>query len=253
MIRSLHMKKFRDELGLFVVEGQRMVAELLRSDFRIRILAGTEAWLQAHREEPALKRIEVHEISEQDLKSISSLTTPNEVLAVVTRPAYTPDLERTVSSLSLALDDIQDPGNLGTLIRLAEWFGITDLYCSPGTVDPFNPKVVQATMGSIFRLRLHSLPLGELFSQLGRYPGFPVYGTFIGERSLYETRLTEKGIIVLGNEAAGISPDLLPYVNRKISIPSYAARRQIDSLNVSVAAAVICAEFRRQAGSVKPS
>lgn len=167
------------------------------------------------------------------------------MLAVFRQPEDTADFSVISHSLCLALDDIQDPGNLGTIIRLADWFGIEHIFCSPNTVDAYNPKTVQATMGGIARVKLHYTPLPELICAL---KGIPVYGTFLDGEDIYCQPLSSYGLIVMGNEGNGIGKEVEQLINRRLYIPNYPADRQTsESLNVAIATAVVCAEFRRQA------
>jgi len=245
LIRSLQQKKYRDRHGLFLAEGCKIVEELLQEGAEAYILAGTEKWIREHSLLLNNLKVTPDLLGEKEMKSVSLMSTPQEVLAVFRKPVYSPARENVEQSISLALDNIQDPGNLGTIIRMAEWFGIHDIFCSPGTADAFNPKVVQATMGSLFRVKVHYIPLEEVLERFPP-PGPPhVYGTFPDGDCLYDTPLDYRGIIVLGNEGSGISPALLPRIHRKISIPSHPGSG-LDSLNVAVSAAVVCAEFRRR-------
>jgi len=253
LIRSLQQKKFRDMESLFLVEGTKMVRELLGSGLKVSIVAGTERWISENKQllygSGALTEV----VEEAELKKLSSFTTPQEVLAVAEKPGHHAGSGIGSNELCLALDRIQDPGNLGTIIRLADWFGITKVFCSEDTADLYNPKVVQATMGSLFRVNPVYLPLHGFLSEYRKNRGNVVYGTFPGGSSVYETELTPGGMIILGNEAAGISPGLEEITDRKISVPPYPGRGEIDSLNVSLAAAIVCAEFRRRVAFNPPS
>jgi TrmH family RNA methyltransferase len=225
LIKSLGDKKARTETGLFVAEGAKLVDELLRSELEVQA---------------------VYELSPREMERISRLKTPASTLALVRIPTRTFDPETAIENLVLALDDVQDPGNLGTIIRLADWFGIRDLVCSPATADAFNPKVVQATMGAIARVRIHYTPLPEWFDVLVRR-GVPVYGTFLDGAPVYDAPLGSTGVIVMGNEGGGISPAVEQRVTRRLFIPPWPrGAPQSESLNVAVATAVVCSEFRRR-------
>lgn len=240
-IRSLEQKKIRKEERVFLAEGPKLVGDLL-GRFPCRFLAATASWLKEHTSVPAG---EVAEAAPDELSRASLLKTPQQVLAVFEQPEY--ELDRLVfqNSLCLALDDVQDPGNLGTIIRLADWFGIEHIICSPNTVDVFNPKTVQATMGGIARVKVHYTPLPALIRSLG---DVPVYGTFLDGKNMYEQPLSEHGLIVMGNEGNGIGKEVEALINRKLYIPNYPQGKDTsESLNVAIATAVICAEFRRQA------
>lgn len=240
-IRSLELKKNRKEERVFLAEGPKLVGDLL-GHFPCKFLAATSEWL---REYSAVKAVEVIEVGPEDLSRASLLKSPQQVLALFEQPKYEIDTEVIRNSLCLALDDIQDPGNLGTIIRLADWFGIEHIFCSPNTVDVFNPKAIQATMGGIARVKVHYIALPELIHVLGNVP---VYGTFLDGKNMYEQPLSKNGIIVMGNEGNGIGAEVEKLVNRKLYIPNYPQERETsESLNVAIATAIVCAEFRRQA------
>lgn len=242
-IRSLELKKTRKEEKVFLAEGPKLVGDLL-GHFPCRFLTATLPWLQEHLSIPAS---EIAEASIEELSRASLLKTPQQVLAIFEQPEYTMDMEVVRHSLCLALDDVQDPGNLGTIIRLADWFGIEHIFCSPNTVDVYNPKTVQATMGGIARVKVHYTPLPDLIQSLG---DIPVYGTFLDGKNMYEQPLSNSGLIVMGNEGNGIGKEVETFVNRKLYIPNYPQERDTsESLNVAIATAVVCAEFRRQAAS----
>ena len=232
-IRSLAEKKYRDGLGLFVVEGEKMVDEALRSGFKVE-----QVWRR-------------EEIGEQAMSRISQLNHPSPVLAVVRKPD-TLHLSRPDpgKGLWLALDSLRDPGNLGTVLRIADWFGLDGVFATPDSVDIFNPKVVQATMGAIFRVRFHYTDL-HVLADCVKARGGKIYGTFLDGANLYEREL-ETGkdapaVIVIGNESNGISPELGAQVSDRLFIPPYPAGRSgSESLNAAVATAVTVAEFRRR-------
>lgn len=240
-IRSLELKKNRKADKVFLAEGPKLVGDLL-GHFRCRFLIATSEWLSAHRH---LAVEDVTEVSEEELSRASLLKTPQQVLAVFEQPDESVDVSVISRSLCLALDDVQDPGNLGTIIRLAYWFGIEHIFCSPNTVDVYNPKTVQATMGGIARVKLHYISLPELIASL---EDIPVYGTFLDGENMYTQPLSAYGLIVMGNEGNGIGDEVKRLINRKLYIPNYPAERETsESLNVAIATAVVCAEFRRQA------
>ena len=227
-IRALGQKKFREERGLFVVEGEKLVEEALRSGFDV------------------VAHYRVEDIGEETMGRISQLTHPSPALAVVRRPA---PVEPVIDSdeLVLALDGVRDPGNLGTILRIADWFGIRQVLASPDTVECYNPKVVQATMGAIFRVRVHYCDLPALL-RCPVKPGMTnVYGTFLEGDNIYQAPLTRGGILVMGSEADGISPEVAAAVDRKLFIPPFPADAHTsESLNVAVATAICCSEFRRR-------
>ena len=227
-IRALAQKKFRDESGLFVVEGEKLVTEALQSGHEVVKLFRTE------------------EIGEEEMARISLLTHPSPALAVVRKPAETAFVPPT-GELMLALDSLRDPGNVGTILRIADWFGIRTVLASPDTVEIYNPKVVQATMGAIFRVRVHICPLPETLAGLRR-AGMPVYGTFLQGNPLYGAPLAQTGVIVLGSERDGISPAVEAVVSERLYIPPFPPGEAPgpESLNVATAAAIVCGEFRRR-------
>lgn len=242
-IRSLELKKNRREEKVFLAEGPKLIEELL-PHFQCVTLIATADWLKTS---PQLQANETIEVTPEELTRVSLLKNPQQVLAVFKQPEYKIEPSDIEHSLSLVLDDIQDPGNLGTIIRLADWFGIKDIICSPGSADVFNPKVIQATMGGIARVRVHYTSLPDFLSGL---PGdMPVYGTFLNGEDIYTQQLTERGIIIMGNEGNGISKEIEAMVNKRLYIPNYPQNKETsESLNVAIATAIVCAEFRRQNG-----
>ena len=243
-IKALGQKKFRDERGLFVVEGEKLVDEALRSGFDV------------------VAHYRVEDIGEEAMARISQLTHPSPALAVLRQPAPAP-FTIAPDELVLALDGIRDPGNLGTILRIADWFGIRQIIASEDTVELYNPKVVQATMGAIFRVHVHYCDLAA-FLRCRVKPGMtegvkpdvaqpcendsiPIYGTFLEGDNIYQTPLTKGGIIVMGSEANGISPEVAATVTRRLYIPPFPPDAHTsESLNVAVATAITCSEFRRK-------
>ena len=258
LIRSLKDKKARDESGLFVVEGEKLVEEALRSDWTVELLlrvtgsdvlsAGQAAGGVDGRRGPACTYI-----SPAEMEKISLLRSPSPALALVRIPQTPPDGAGLVAArpLALALDGVRDPGNLGTILRLADWFGVDWVFASDTdsrypTSDIYNPKVVQATMGAIFRTRLVYAPLPEI-AQLFIREGMDVYGTFLDGKPIYEEPLKGEGLIVMGNESEGISPEMAACVTRRLTIPSYPVGVPTsESLNVATATAITLSEFRRR-------
>ncbi|MDR3706467.1 MAG: RNA methyltransferase [Paludibacteraceae bacterium] len=237
---SLSQKKQRDEKGLFIAEGNKLVAELLPT-FRCTTLVATSEWLSANKPTCA----NIIDISETELKKISLQKTPQQVFAVFEKPTYTLNSNLINKALSLALDDIQDPGNMGTIIRIADWFGIENIFCSLHCADVYNPKTVQATMGAIARVKIFQVDLPSFLQE--QKNSFPIFGTFLDGENMYAENLPDKGIIVMGNEGNGISPEVEQQINKRLFIPNYPADRSTsESLNVAVATAIVCAEFRRR-------
>lgn len=238
-IRSLELKKNRNKEGKFVAEGFKVVDDLLALQPADLIVA-TQEWLHGKH---LADQTEVIEVTEEELKKVSFLQHPQQVLAVF-RQAQDGDFSINTQELSLALDGVQDPGNLGTIIRIADWFGITHIYCSQDTADVYNPKVVQATMGSIARVKVEYGNLLALVESLSA--DVPVYGTLLDGDNIYQQQLENRGLIVMGNEGKGISPALAKKVNRRLLIPNFPeGRATADSLNVAIATAITCSEFRR--------
>jgi len=238
-IHSLNLKKNKKELHLFVAEGHKLVTELLPL-MSCRFLTATAEWLQKY---PDIRAAEIAEASLQELNKASNQQHPQEVLAVFEIPDRKPDLNYLKNNLTLALDNIQDPGNLGTIVRTADWFGINTLLCSVGCADAYNPKSVQASMGSIARVAVHYVKLEEFIPTLN----VPVFGTFLEGKNLYEfPHLPQAAVILMGNESKGISGKLKPLVNEKLYIPKFPpGSKRAESLNVSIATGIICAAFRR--------
>lgn len=238
-IKSLSQKKFRDEYGLFVVEGRKMVEELVCSAFITHRIITTQPLdfpVAGH---------SVEQVNAATMARLSALKTPPSVLAVVEKPVASKFPPPAPDELLLALDNIQDPGNVGTIIRLADWFGIRRLVCSPGTADCYNPKVVQATMGAIFRVKLHYTELPEFLRQAKK--STVIYGAFLDGNNIYQKQLTPGGVVVVGNESNGISPEVAAAVSGRLFIPPFPAGAVTsESLNVAVSTAILCAEFRRR-------
>jgi TrmH family RNA methyltransferase len=247
-IISLQKKKVREEERLYVVEGDKLVREFLEASVKVRMLVAKPEFLnslpQVHKQGIA----EVIPASYEELKKISSLTTPHNALAVIEMPVINEDPEDLKKGLTVALDTVQDPGNLGTIIRAAAWFGIKNIYCSPDCVDVYNPKVIQASMGAILHVNLRYTDL-HTFLKTALENKIKIFGALIDGESIYSYKLDNKGIILLGNESKGISEELMPYITDRIMIPKQSkAQSGIDSLNVSMAASVIFSEFTRSKG-----
>ncbi|EAZ96495.1 putative tRNA/rRNA methyltransferase [Flavobacteria bacterium BAL38] len=232
LITSLQQKKYRKQEQLFFAEGVKVVQELLNSNFELQDLFTTKE------DFPSVYKNKVHAVSDLELKKISALTTPNTCLAVFKMPKAKNFVE---SGLILALDDVRDPGNLGTIIRLCDWFGIETLFCSEESVDIYNPKVVQATMGSISRV---NVVYGSLEAFLTKTK-LPIFGTFMDGSNIYQEALPKEGVIVMGNEANGISPSVEKLVSERIAIPRFGNIQLTESLNVATATAIILSEFKR--------
>lgn len=251
-IHSLELKKQRRNEGVFVAEGHKSVGDLIREGVKAKIIVCTEKWaktngLQFDKDNFFANDTEYCIVTAEELQRCSFLQHPQEVLGVFHLPEQQqmPSAEWLKENLCLALDGVQDPGNMGTIIRIADWFGINTIICSNETVDAFSPKTVQATMGSIARVKII---YGELDDFLTSLPdSIPVYGTLLDGNNIYEEKLSKGGIIIMGNEGNGISADIRKLVNHKLLIPSYPADSPTaESLNVAIATAITVAEFRRQ-------
>lgn len=237
LVRALADKRGRAEHGLFLAEGEKLIGELRASHLRVRRIYALEGIFAGE---------EVEVVTPRDMERLSQLKTPSNSLALVEIPHYRLKTADLRGQLTLALDEVQNPGNVGTIIRLADWFGIRDILCSEGTADCFNPKVVQATMGAILRVRVHYTPLAPLLAEAAA-GGIPVYGTFLEGENIYAGELSPTGIVVMGNEGRGVTEAVARSVTRKLFIPPWpAGRRGSESLNVAMATGIVCAEFRRQ-------
>lgn len=267
-VRSLQQKKVRDQEGVFVAEGDKCIGELIGAFELVLLVTNTQSLTQSH----------LHEVtyiaSDLEISQMSSMRTPQGSIAVfrkLSNSASGPAVQRSssvsgptaqrshsISGLVLALDGIQDPGNLGTIIRTCDWFGIRDIYCSRETADCYNPKVVQATMGALARVRVHYVDLVEWltsYSETGQQSegqshsaSAPIYGTLLDGRNMYEPGAIpdrQNGIIIMGNEGNGISPEVRRLITHPLYIPSHNENGAVESLNVSIATAIILAEFRR--------
>ena len=235
-VRSLSDKRVRDAERLFIAEGDKLIGEILQSGWRVRNLYALEGHFDGRAER----------VSEKEMERISQLKTASTSLAVVEQPRHMAAKSAPATALSLALDGVQNPGNLGTIIRLADWFGVEDIYCSEDTADCFNPKVVQATMGAILRVRVHYLPLAD-FLRRTRESGVEVYGTMLDGQNIYDVELAPTGVIVMGNEGRGVSRECAASFSQRLLIPAYSVAGQgSESLNVAMATGIVCAEFRRR-------
>lgn len=280
-IRSLGDKKGRNAAGLFVAEGTKLVTELvagmgMAAPLRVRrvlcTVTGAEHFDKAVRavrgghdgvgpgdvlgESFGIVRTQnegaggwyggPEVISHKEMERISFLKTPSDMLALVEIPRHGLSVRGLSGELSLALDGVQDPGNMGTILRLADWFGMRDVICSETTADCFNPKVVQATMGAIARVRVHYVPLARWLGEV-RAAGIPVYGTFLDGEPIYDAALSSGGVIVMGSEGQGVSPQVAELVSRRLFIPPFPVGEPTsESLNVATATAIVCSEFRRR-------
>ena len=235
LIKSLYQKKYRKQHGLFVAEGKKVIQELLQAKLELHALFTTEDGIFEVNDQKK------YLISHEELKQISFLTTPQVALAVFVIPEVR---QMELEGVVLVLDDVRDPGNLGTIIRLCDWFGVKELVCSNQTVDCYNPKVVQATMGSITRVNIVYQDIEAFLFQ--QKPTIPIYGTFMEGDNIYDASLPKKGVIVMGNEANGISTPVEKIVDKRITIPQFGLGQKTESLNVATATAIILSEFKRK-------
>jgi TrmH family RNA methyltransferase len=236
LIRSLQNKKFRKETGLFVAEGKKLVEEISSSSIKVAHIYATNRYNGS---------LPHTLITEEELSQVSTLTSPQAIIALCYIPEASGQLPDLKNELAIALDDMRDPGNLGTIIRIADWFGVRNVFCSEESVEVFNPKTVQATMGSIARVNVYYVNLSEVIERY-KNESIPVYGAMLEGKNVYEKTLTQNGILVIGNEANGISENVARSINHSIRIPSYATNNGPESLNAAVATAVLCAEIRRR-------
>ncbi len=240
LLLSFTKKKARDEQNLFLAEGNKLVHDLLPY-FHCKTIVGTVDFFE--KEEIRLES-DCYIATKEELERLSLTRSPQAVWALFERKEHNLNLSELKEKLSLALDGVQDPGNLGTIIRIADWFGIENIICSSNCVDLYNPKVVQATMGAIARVKIHYTDLVKLMDSVG---DLPIYGTFLEGDIIYETPLSSNGIIVMGNEGNGISEEVKQRITQKLFIPNYPSNRKTsESLNVAVATSIVCSEFRRR-------
>lgn len=245
LIKSLALKKNRIKQNLFLVEGDKNVSEVLASNFCVENLIATSKFLDNN--QTLLKKAKlVTEATQQEIELASLLKNPQNSLAICTLPKSKETPEKLNTDLCIYLDDIQDPGNLGTIIRICDWFGMNQLFCSPKTADLFNPKVIQASMGSFCRVEVFYSPF-ETVANLAKRENYPILGAFLEGKNLYEQKLPKKALLVAGNEGNGINKEVENKIEQKIKIPDFSRNAtSAESLNVSVATAIICSEFKRQ-------
>ncbi|GAA4921060.1 TrmH family RNA methyltransferase [Mucilaginibacter defluvii] len=237
LLKSLQHKKFRTEHGLFLVEGHKSVNEFANSHYQI------DTVFQTYTSDPKLlnlsQKINIQQISLNDLEKISSLKTPQDIVALVKIPDWPALSNQSLGKkFSIVLDGIQDPGNLGTIIRTADWFGFTDVICSLDTADAYNPKVVQASMGSLSRIKVHYVDIEAFLKQTQ----LPIYGALLNGSNIYSTQFGNEGLVIMGNEGNGIRPSVERLIQKAITIPKAG---QAESLNVGIATAIFCSEIKR--------
>ncbi len=239
-LQSLQQKKNRQKFNVFVAEGEKICNEIIEQrQLEVEGIFALPSWAQTNKAALAFYKNVLHEIDDATLKKISSLTTPNQVLIVAKQPAHVLDTPYIEQELSLFLDGIQDPGNLGTILRIADWFGIKWVFCSPNTVEVYNPKVVQASMGAFLRIKTQTL---EMSACRNFFPNLNVYGAVLGGENIFTTTLTKNALLVIGNEGNGISAEVQRQLTQGITIPAYG--NGAESLNAAVATGIICAAMR---------
>ncbi len=240
LFNSLKLRKYRKKHGLFIAEGQKIIKDLILSGLKVEYIISEENNLKEN-----TSQAEFIQSTQNEIKNISSLKTPSDSIAIFEIPKYEINYKKITNELVLFCDNIQNPGNLGTIIRTADWFGIKNIICTEDTVDVYNLKVVQASMGAIGRVKVHYINAENFFNKLNN--GVVVYGTFLEGENIYETSLSKNGIIIIGNEGSGISEEVEKYISKKIHIPNYSeSESKSESLNASIATAIVCAEFRRR-------
>ncbi len=250
LIRSLQKKKYRDHHGAFLIEGEKMVLEVASADsknhFQVQELFASPEWIESHGKVLQQSGAKVTEATPDEIKKVSNLVTPQPVIAVVSKPADNFRLEELLQKPVLAFESIRDPGNLGTIIRSADWFGIRHIVCTPDSTDLYNPKVVQSTMGAITRVQVHYMEFEALLKSK-EIQQKTVFGTFMEGANIYETPLEPDPLILFGNESHGLSASLSHHIHHRISIPSFSpAGHGSESLNVASSVAVVCSELRRR-------
>jgi TrmH family RNA methyltransferase len=245
LIQNLEKKKFREKYNLFKIEGEKMVDELLRSTFKIKYIFASEKWYSEHNN--AIKNIETYTVTESEMKSFSDFQSLPQVLAIAEIPTSKSPLAKEIrEELVILLNGVQDPGNLGTIFRVADWFGIKHIICDRNCASIHNSKAVQASMGAIFRVNAIYIDNAEAWIEEHKTPDFKTFGTFLNGENIYRTQLPQKGIIIMGNEGHGISNELENLTDTKITIPSFAnSEFHTESLNVGVATGIILSEFKR--------
>ncbi len=249
LIRSLRRKKYRDHYGIYQVEGEKMIGEFLEGnsgrDHQVQALFATQEFIVRNRDLLHGLEDKVREATPSELKKVSNLVTPPQVMALISQPDRNPNPENLLSTTVLAFESIRDPGNLGTIIRTADWFGINHIVCTPDSVDVFNPKVVQATMGAISRVSVYYLDFEHLLSKSAMREKV-VYGTYLKGDSIYEKSLDKNPWILFGNESQGLSERYAPFIQHRITIPSYSGYRiGTESLNLASSVAIVCSELQR--------
>ncbi len=243
LVRSLDQKKYRIDNKLFVAEGNKIVEEIIKNNLSVKYIIATNEWLL---KQDSKIKAEIIGVTKEEIQKISFQKTPQDVIAICNICDYKLDYTEIKQDLTLALDDVQDPGNVGTIIRIADWFGIKNILASHSTADVYNPKVIQATMGAFARVKVHYVLLPELLLKLKNEFDINIYGTTLNGENIYTQNLNSNGVIVMGSEGSGISQPVLKTLSEQLLIPNFSDNLQkSESLNVATATAIICSEFRR--------
>ena len=248
LIQSLNYKKGREKGNCFLAEGAKIVTEALKSNFHVDSLMATSEFTDSH-SLLCKKACNTAEVTKKELQTASLLQSPQDALAIIRLPEESFSVSVLNNQFSLALDSVQDPGNMGTIIRIADWFGIRHILCSMDTADCFSPKVIQASMGAIFRVKIHYLDLKYTLEEIRKLK-ISVFGTYLDGENVFTSSLPSSGILVMGNEGNGISEKISRYIDKKLTIPSF-GNSGTESLNVAIATAICCAEFRRESYHVQ--
>jgi TrmH family RNA methyltransferase len=241
-LSSLKMKKFRDENGQFLAEGDKIVREVLQNGIQnAAVLAATPEWFNKNINLTGGVK-EIYVAGPQDLGKISSFETAPDVIGLFDIPEYVPDFDEIEQLFSVALDSIQDPGNLGTIIRTADWFGIRNIFCNRECADLYNPKTIQASMGAVFNVKLHYTDLNDLLGRLSDLKNYTIIGTYLDGEPIYNLKNVNKGIMLFGNESRGIAPEFSRYIHSRVTIPPFTTGRfHVESLNVASSVAIALA------------
>lgn len=238
-INSLKHKKYRQQHQRFIAEGEKASSELIKEKFPVEKIFALAEWIESNKAIAETYKEKIIPVNQQEMKRISGFITPSPVLIVGEIPDTQPDQKSIASKFNLVLDGIQDPGNLGTIIRIADWFDIPHVFCSPDCADPWNEKTIHASMGSIARITTTEIPPDILF---GKFPDLPVYGAFPEGENLFTIKFPLSGFILIGNEARGISSSLLPFIKQRITI---SRKGKAESLNAAIAAGIVCAWLKK--------
>ena len=245
-VSALQDKRERDRLGLYVVEGDKLVREAISLGLDVEVVYGESAWIGELPSCPPHCAPRVVEVTRQELHRLSAQVAPHGALAILRKPCATWEWHSADSDLVLVLEAVQDPGNLGSLLRVGVWFGIADIVLSSDGADPFQPKAVQASMGAVFHVRVHSVDVRS-FVREAEHRGFPIYAATLAGESIYDAELGSHGLLLFGNESSGLSAESLVHASKRLTIPAWRdSGPGRDSLNVAMAAAIVCAEFRRR-------